>query len=368
MPRILFVTTKIGFGHERVSHILADAIRDSFSGCLVKTTTYFDYFPRGFQNLINRLYIYGLKWFPKVFGYIYLAQRYYKGSGVDFWSRFLGNKYARLIKSYSPDLIIITQGLACQWLGRLKKNGQINAPLVAIITDFIVHPFWISPQIDLYVVANEDMKHDLVLRVIDKDKIISSGIPIDPNFAAVYDRDKIRDKLRLDKQREIILIMGGGWGLGGIEKVLPVIDDIDISLQILVVTGKNRQLYRRLKNTKFNKTVHIYGKIDNIPELMTVSDLIITKSGGVTVSEILASGLPAIIWDIIPGQEEANAEFLLKNGVGFKAGNIDEIGGMLKVLITSEDVRRKMHLNAARLGKPDSTRDAVAHIGNLIHV
>ncbi|MDZ7376109.1 MAG: UDP-N-acetylglucosamine--LPS N-acetylglucosamine transferase, partial [candidate division KSB1 bacterium] len=170
---------------------------------------------------------------------------------MDFWFRFLGRKYAGVIKRYSPDLIVITQGLACQWLGRLKTKGLIDVPLAAVITDFIVHPFWVSNKIDLYIVANEEMRDELVCRGISKDKIVVTGIPIDPRFNIVYDKTFLMNKLELTKDRIKVLVMGGGWGLGRMDRILTIIDKMSLPLELLVITGRNRRLYRRLRNRNF---------------------------------------------------------------------------------------------------------------------
>lgn len=351
MPRVLFVTTRIGFGHLKVSNTLASYLRNIQPNCETRTVTYFDFFPQRFQKIINRIYIYTLRLFPKVFGYIYITQKRYKGRGVEFWTRFLGRKYARTISTYSPDLIVITQGLACQWLGRLKKRGLVYCPLVAVITDFTVHPFWVHPEINLYLVATEDMKEDLVSRGIHMDRIAVTGIPIDPRFGNRYN---------IIKNRLTVLVMGGGWGLGRMDRLLGIIDKMDNQLELLVVTGRNRQLYRRLKKMRFRKPVHIYGLVDNISELMATSDIIITKAGGVTVSELLASGLPAILWDIIPGQEEMNAEYLVKAGIAVRIDNIMDIRNAINRVVLSRYSRN--------LGRPNSTIDAVRYLRELVHV
>lgn len=349
MPRILFVTTDIGFGHKRVSDTLATAFKDTIPGCIIKTATYFDFFPPRLQRIVNAVYIYGLKWFPRVFGYIYLAQKRYKGAGVEFWSRFLGRRYARVIRNYSPSLIVITQGLACQWLGRLKRRGLITCPLSAVITDFTVHSFWIHPEIDLYIVATEDMKEELVSRGISNNRIAASGIPIDPKFSFAQG---------VKKNMTIVLVMGGGWGLGRMDHILTIIDKMDMPLELLVVTGRNRGLYRRLKEKRFNKPIRVYGLVDNISELMAQSSIIITKAGGVTVSELLASGLPAILWDIIPGQEEMNADYLVKAGIAIRINKISDI---------KDAIKEAMPLRYSRdLGKPNSTADAVSCLKLLI--
>jgi processive 1,2-diacylglycerol beta-glucosyltransferase len=367
MLRVLFITTKIGFGHTKVSTTLADAVRSYFPASDTKISTYFDFFPQRFEKFINTVYIYGLKWFPYFFAYIYLTQKHYKGKGIDFWSKFLGRKYSQIIKAYDPNVIVITQGLACQWLGRLKKKGLINVPLVAVITDFIAHPFWICSEMDLYIVATEEMKNDLILRGINRDKISVSGIPIDTSFSQNYEKIHLIDKLKLQLDTKKVLIMGGGWGLGGIDNVLTFIGKMNFPLELLVVTGKNRKLYRMLKNKELNPLIHIYGRVDNICELMVVSDMVVTKAGGVTLSELLASGLPSIIWDIIPGQEEANADYIVRNRVGVKVNNLKEMENAIRTLMMDDNLRSEMSFRSRQLGKPNSAAEAVSQIEKILY-
>jgi processive 1,2-diacylglycerol beta-glucosyltransferase len=138
-----------------------------------------------------------------------------------------------------------------------------------------------------------------------------------------------------------------------------------LPLELLVVTGRNRGLYRRLKKKKFNLPIRIYGKVDNISELMAASDIIITKAGGVTISELLASGLPAILWDIIPGQEEGNSDYLVNAGVAVKIKNISDIRDAINKVVLSQQIMARC---SQGLGKPNSTMDAVGYLRNLIHV
>jgi processive 1,2-diacylglycerol beta-glucosyltransferase len=359
---VLFVTTKIGFGHERVSNVLAEEVRSFFPDCDVKIATYFDFFSKRFEKFINSIYVYGLRWFPNIFAYIYLAQKHYRRKGIDFWSRFLERKYAKTIRNYNPNVIIITQGLACQWLGELKKQELIDVPLVAVITDFVAHPFWICPEIDFYIVANESIKNDLITRGINYKKIAVSGVPVDPSFLQAYNKTSLMTKLGLSSNSKKVMVMGGGWGLGGLEEILLSIEKLDMPLDVLVITGKNRKLYRRLRNKNFNVAVHVYGKVDNISELMAVSDIVVTKAGGVTISEVLASGLPAVIWDIIPGQEEANADYVMKNRVGIKANNFKEASDAVKKLLLDDTTRNEMSLHSKTIGRPNSAMDAVSYI------
>lgn len=349
MPRILFVTTEIGFGHQQVTNTLASTIRKIIPECNTKIVSYFDFFPSRFELLINRIYLWGLTWFPHVFGYIYLTQKRYRGKGIGFWARMLGSRYAKVIELYFPDLIIITQGLACQWLGWLKRRGLIKVPLAGVITDFTVHPFWVAREIDQYIVATEEMREELISRGIVPDRVAVLGIPIDPVFGTSYNKDK---------SGKIVLVMGGGWGLGRLDKVVDELVKIKYPVQLLVVTGSNESLYQKLIKKQYGVSVHIYGRVNNISELMAVSDLVVTKPGGVTISELLAMGLPAVLWDVIPGQEEANCEYLVRAGVARKANGFKGVAELVSELVSSPEEITSMGISAQRLGRPNAAVDS----------
>lgn len=358
MPRILFVTTEIGFGHQQVTNTLASTIRKILPECSTKTVSYFDFFPARFKSLINRIYLWGLAWFPHVFGYIYLTQKRYRGKGIGFWTRVLGPRYAKVIELYSPDLIIITQGLACQWLGWLKRKGLIKVPLAVVITDFTVHPFWVAHEIDQYIVATDRMREDLIAGGIVPDRIAVLGIPIDPMFGTSYNKDELKVKFGLREELITVLVMGGGWGLGRLDKVVDELIKIKYPVQLLVVTGSNESLYQKLIKKRYAVSVHIYGRVKNINELMAVSDLIVTKPGGVTIAELLATGLPVVLWDVIPGQEEVNSEYLVDAGVAWKGSGINDVTELVNELVSSPEKISSMGISAQRLGRPNSAVDS----------
>ena len=362
------VTTKIGFGHINVSRALTESLKREIPGGNLRTVSYFDFLPGWIQYLIINVYLYGLLNLPGVLKRIYIRQNSRATGGQHgFWSRYAERCYAGIIKDYNPQLIIVIQGLACQWLARLKTSGLVSCPIVAVITDFTAHPFWVFSQIDRYFVATGQVKNDLIRKGIAGEKIVISGIPVSPEFGRCYNKRKIKEEMGLDPNKISLLAMGGGWGVGKMDKILERINCLDLSLEVMVVAGNNRRVYDKLKKRSYKLPVIIYGMLNDVSRLMAASDIIITKAGGVTVAEALSQGLVILLVNNIPGQEKDNASYLVKSGAAIQAARIDEIGDRLRDIIKSDNLRNRMQCASRQIGVPDSTGNIVREIKELVY-
>lgn len=211
-----------------------------------------------------------------------------------------------------PDIIISTHFLPPEIAGYLKKNRKIKSKLVTVITDFGVHPFWITKETDIYIAASPFTKEQLIQKSVGADKIKTLGIPIEEKFIKRLNKELLLKKLELLPDKFTVLITTGSFGIGPIEKIVELLYK---EAQITVVCAKNKKLFSRLKSKNYSN-VKIYGFIDNIEELMAVSDIVIAKPGGLTISEILAMELAPIFIYPIPGQETNNIAVLKNYGIG----------------------------------------------------
>ena len=167
------------------------------------------------------------------------------------------------------------------------------------------------------------MREDLIARGVDKTKIYSTGIPLSNRFLLHYNKTKILESYNLSPDKKTILFFAGGeFGLGKdktFDMLKTIIDNFP-KLQVIAIAGRNEKMKERfdelVQETNSSNSVKILSYTNQVPELMSVSDLVITKPGGLTTTESLASGLPIIVINPIPGQEEENAEFLEENKVG----------------------------------------------------
>lgn len=230
----------------------------------------------------------------------------------------------------NPDIIISTHFFPSEIAAHLKKNSKLNSTVVSVITDFGVHPFWVIEGTDIYVVASAFTKEQLMLKGVDKDIIIDSGIPIDLKFSKQYERGVLCARLGIKPDKFTVLISTGSSSIGEIENI---VKSLYSEVQVLVVSAQNKALYTRLMKKDY-ENVKVFGFVSNMHELMAASDMIITKPGGLTISESLAMGLFPVFITAIPGQETENAEILAKNSIGI---NIKDVALVKDVVLEFRD-------------------------------
>lgn len=262
-------------------------------------------------------------------------------------------EFIKLLIQENPDFIISTHFLPAEVSSRLKKAKKIKAKLITIITDFGVHPFWLADTTDIYVVASAFTKRQLLLEGIAEDRIKEFGMPTDENFLAKYDRRAVARKFDIEADKFTVLIMTGSFGLGPLEAI---VNALYKDVQILVVCATNKKLYAKLKKRELSG-VKVFGFVDNVNELMTVSDIIITKAGGLTISEILNMELVPIFISSIPGQEECNAQVLKGYGIGFISESVRDIKNTVLDLKAHQYKIQSIKDNIKEIKKPDALRE-----------
>lgn len=261
--------------------------------------------------------------------------------------------FAQSLIQENPDVIISTHFLPSEISSKLKTAKKIKSRLITIITDFDVHSFWISPHTDIYVVAAQFSREQLVQEGIPQERIKEFGIPIDSKFLIRYDRSELCRRFDINENKFTVLIMTGSFGLGPLEQI---VNALYRDVQILVVCAANKKLYARLKSRNL-PNVKIFGFIDNPQELMAVSDIIITKPGGLTISEIISMELVPVFISVIPGQEAGNLEALKRYAIGVYAGAIEDIKNRVLDFKEHQDKLKSIKDNIKRLKKPDCLKE-----------
>jgi len=311
-----------------------------------------------------KLYGPTIRYNPKLYGEVFhLSNKRGSVRTVNALSRpLIHNGLLRLITSVQPDVIVSIHPLLNHvTIGALQELG-LNIPFLTVVTDLIsVHQAWYAPGADGYIVPTEQAKQLCIKLGLDKERIHMFGMPIDPKFTrSVASREELREKFGLKPGLPTILLVGGGDGAGGLQKAVRAISRARLPVQLIVVTGRNKRLYAYLQRTKVNLRVpaKIFGFVQNMPEMMHAADVIITKAGPGTICEALACNLPIILSGYVPGQEEGNIDFVVKNDVGVLALEPSELIDSLRLLIKpgSPELRRRVK-NAKRLSRPRASFD-----------
>ena len=367
MKSVLFFSVSIGAGHDLAAQALVQEIEQRFPDCRTRIVDTFKYINPVLNKVIVGSYMESLKFNPKIWGYLYdLAQ---EGERLVDLGQVLSNlvsvKMIKLISDFKPEAIVCTHAFPAGILSILKGKGKFTVPLVGVMTDYTVHPFWIHKHIDKYVLPCAELKFEIMTYGVDENKIMATGIPIRRQFSEQKSPAKARHRLDL-LDKTTVLVMGGGLGLGKIESIISTLGNADMDLQIVSVTGKNDRLRTRLQLISSINPIKVFGYIDNMAEVMAAADFIVTKPGGLTTAEVLAMGLPMIIVDPLPGQEARNTEFLLNSGVAVKVRKNTHLVPQLKNLIISGARLRQIKEMTTIIGKPRSAEALVDYLQSAV--
>lgn len=272
------------------------------------------------------------------------------------------NGLLRLFTTVRPDIIVSIHPLLNHVTARALHEFGLHIPFLTVVTDLVsVHYSWFADGVDGYIVPTEQAKELYLKRGLDPQRVHLLGMPIDPKFTLpVESKEALQQKLGLHPGLPVVLLVGGGDGAGGLQAAVRAISQARLPVQLMVVTGRNKRLFAHLQRTKSRLLVpiQIFGFVQNMPELMHASDVIVTKAGPGTISEALACNLPIILSGYVPGQEEGNVAFVTKNDVGVLALDPRTLIDSLRKLIKpgSPELRRRL-ANAQRLRKPRASFD-----------
>ena len=367
--KLLILTAATGGGHLRASRALqtyisehspefevavVDALK-SISGILDKTVC------DGYHFLATKT--------PKVFGQLYRRtnQNSLLSSLVSRFSGAFSQKLIPLLEQQKPDVIISTHPFATEMISHLKWAGVVSAPLICLMTDYGPHRAWIADHVDAYVVANGDMISEMEAMGVSREKIHPFGIPVGDVFFSPGDKPAFLRRIGLDPDRPTVLIMAGSFGVTNILKIYRQIVRLPLEFQVIVITGRNEKLYEEFAalvpdSPKKTKLVFFTGEVENY---MHASDLLITKPGGLTVSEALACDIPLAVFDAIPGQEEENANFLLTHNMAVRLEPGEDCGETLRSLLADSRRLEAMRSSCEGFDKSRSAENILALIREL---
>jgi processive 1,2-diacylglycerol beta-glucosyltransferase len=360
MPRILIVSVRAGAGHLKAAEALEVAFRKCQPGTEVRNVDLLDHSTELIKYLYGKLYLDVVKAMPELYAYSY---RHYESSKRFTRPRFLIDRFNfsdmfGILKDFSPDIVIGTHFISAALLENYRRKKKKAFKVAVTLTDYEFHPVWVVPNADLYFTATQEVKDSLSFYGIPPERIIPSGIPIHPKFSEEKDRKGLLVKYGFNNQSPVVLISAGSFGVTPLGEVIADFEVIKNDFQIVVVCGNNAKLKKDLeaKQASEPRLKKIFGFVDFMDELMAMSDLLITKPGGITVSESIAVGLPMIFIEPIPGQEEANADYLVEQGAGVKARNLPVLLDKLGRFIRDPGKLADMSRRARAISRPDAAR------------
>jgi len=370
--RILFLMSDTGGGHRAAAQAIEEAIHHLH--------------PHSYETFIEDIWKYHTPWpvnkLPNSYPWL-------TGPGQPLWklmwfgtahisahklvvptiSPVLEYKVTRYLNAVQPDLVVsvhpFMNHLGLKWLKKIK----LDVPFVTVVTDMVsIHPLWICPRATCCLVPTETAGNFAVKFGMPPEKVEVCGQPVRLKFMMMpADKTAVRQQLGLDMYRRTILIMGGGEGFGPVFDIARTLAQWVPQAQLLVVAGRNKSLKEKLESVDWEIPTHIYGFVDNMPELMRASDILITKAGPGTISEAFIAGLPPLISGYIPGQEKGNVTYVQKHQAGAYAETPQEIAKLvLSWMDPQNSTLQEMAQNAARLAKPEASLTIANRVCSLI--
>lgn len=375
MKKVLIFYAAYGGGHYSAANSIKKYLDDNFE-IETEIIDCIEYINKVLNKLTTEAYKEMAKKVPNLWGRVYSkSQKGLLGHVSSRTNKVMAIKLKNLIKEKQPDLIVSTHPFSSQMVSYLKRKGKINCKLVTVLTDFAPHDQWLigHEYTDSFFVANNKMEKYLCEYGINPSKIHVTGIPLSERFFQKFNKQEIYNEFELDSQKPVILFFGGGeFGLGK-DRTMQILEALINTLntvQIIAISGKNPKMHSAFEETVkklgCQNRVKIFEYTNKVPELMSISSLVVTKPGGLTTSESLASELPILVINPIPGQEEENAEFLVEHNVAVWLKKNDNPNEVIENLFNDSEKLDNMKKSTILLAKKNSTKDICEQIMKII--
>lgn len=368
MKKIMIFYGSYGGGHLSAARSIKEYIETNYANDVeIQMVDCIEYINKVVNKVTTTAYSELAKKAPWAWGYVYKKAESGLIAKISTDSnKLMSHKLNKLLQEFLPDYVISTHPFSSQMCAYLKKKNKAHFKLATIVTDYAPHEQWLlyPEEVDYFFVAHNEMRDALIKMGISKSKVYATGIPLSNRFLQHYNKKEILDEFGLKQGKKRVLFFAGGeFGLGKNKtfEILKTFAENFPNLQIIAIAGKNTEMKEKfnelVENTSRQETIKVLEYTNKVPELMSISDLVVTKPGGLTTTESLASGLPIIVINPIPGQEEENAEFLEQNGVAIWIKKEDNVKDVLENIFNNQEKMLDMKVKARLLAKKNSTQD-----------
>ena len=378
--KAMILYANAGNGHRRAAEALAKVCEQDERVTEVRLIDALEYTNKIFQELYANLYIEAVKKAPMLWSLAFdeSDQPWRRDKGRMLLHRINGLPLAKEIKKFQPDFCLCTHFMPADIISAMLKENQIHTELSVVVTDYYVHATWLESYINRIYVAKEESREQLIRLGFPPKRVVTSGIPIDPLFESLPERELICKQHNIDPARPLVLLSAGAFGVMSGDDMAQMLSGITEECHLVVVCGNNKKLKAQIRkhikeHSVENITYQILGFTKEMHEWMNMASIFIGKPGGLSTSECLACALPMIIWNPIPGQEMFNTVYLLENGAGIGPDNISTLPYRIDQLLKNPEKLNRMQASAKALSHPDAARvivnDAIEHMGEgVVHI
>jgi len=356
LKRIIFLMSDTGGGHRAAAEAVKAAVLSHHEADIQLVDVFrnyspfpFKYMPEFYPWLVNHS---KSSW---GMGYKLLDSRRVSRTAARGMYATMETRLKQMVLEHPADVIVSFHSVitrpSLQALLRLEKRP----PFLVVVTDLVTTPmFWYDRRSDFtFVPTQTAFERGLYAGVKDTNMQIT-GLPVHPNFEkSLPPKAEARASLGWDPHLPAIIIVGGGEGMGPIYKTARTLNDMRLKCQIAVVAGRNKPLKAQLEASEWNQPTYIHPFVNDMPRLMAAGDVLVTKAGPGTISEACIAGLPMILYDAIPGQEDGNVTFVVDNQIGAFCPSPHEVADTAAEWLAAGELRlQKLSRNAKRAARP----------------
>ncbi len=367
--KVLILHASAGAGHKRAAEALAKAFALEDGSAEVAVRDILDFTSPVFKKTYGKGYLDIVRKAPELWGFMF-AQSDKKAQLPShrkiraIFNEINASAFSKFCKEFNADIVVCTHFMPLEILARKVGRKWRHVPLYCVVTDFAVHSLWIVENVDRYYVATDDARRQLIRKGQPAEKIRITGIPVDPLFSRSDTFENARRKLDIDANTPTVLLLSGGFGVGPAADLIRSFGQVEVNCQLLVVAGANEKLKKEATAAAsgLKVPVKVFGFVDTIHELMDASDIVISKPGGLTTSEVLAKGKPMIVIDPIPGQEQRNCEYLLEAGAAVRLYESEDAPYKVQAILEDPTRMARMQKNAREISHPNAAREIARDI------
>ena len=367
MNEILILHATCGGGHKSAARALEKAFHEADATIPVRVVDALDFMSPTSRKLYTGSFEVAVAHVPSVYGAFFEMTRNLDRSPVFRAARGVSNRInceglVELLRESQPRAVVCTHFLPLEVALREKRAGRLEAPVYAVVTDYVAHGFWRQEDAEVTFCPPGRAVCDLVLGGVPEERIQKTGIPIDPAFGRSHDRLAAKARAGLPFERPTILLLAGGAGMGPLAEVLrETAHAAGDSAEIVVVCGKNEALKAECAALARDlpAPIRVLGFVDPILDLLQGADVVVTKPGGLTTSECLALGKPIVFYEAAPGQESANVRYAVDRDAALDGGSPEGAARAAVLLARNPALRERLGRRARRISRPDAARAIV---------
>ncbi|MFD0489174.1 wax ester/triacylglycerol synthase domain-containing protein [Saccharopolyspora spinosporotrichia] len=334
--RLLLLSATIGEGHNATARAVEEAARRAWPGCEVSWLDVLEQMGSWVPASFNWIYAANVESTPWLYDWFYRALwrwRWFADGSRRFVGSWSGRRLRRRIAEHRPDLIVSTYPLGTAGLDWLRRRGELDVPLAAVVSDFCPHPFWVYSRIDAHFVMSE-----VSLRELHRAEPEAVGEVCAPPVVAAFrpaDRTAARSRFGLPEQGVTVLVSCGSLGFGSVERAVDASLAVEGVGRVVVVCARNEALHQRCaRRAERDRRLVPLGWTDDMPALIAAADVVVSNAGGATALEALACGRTLVMFEPIAGHGRANAELMAEAGLAELCPRSSDLTGLLRTLTT----------------------------------